>query len=67
MQQLTKPEILNGEKVVNVQLSNQNIKDIHESLVFYMRQKEESTETTAIRVKELREQFNKLRILFNPS
>lgn len=67
MEQLTKPELLNGEKVVNCQLSAQNIKDIHETLVSYLRQKEESTETTAIRIKELREQFNKLRILMNPS
>lgn len=67
MQQLTKPEILNGEKVVNVQLSNQNIKDIHETLVSYLRQKEESTESTAVRVKELREQFKELHRLFNPS
>lgn len=67
MQQLTKPEKENNQLVVNVKLTNQNIKDIHESLVFYMRQKEESTESTAIRVKELREQFKELHRLFNPS
>lgn len=67
MEQLTKPELLNGEKVINVQLSNQNVKVIHEALVAYMRNKEESTESTAMQVKELREEFNKLRILFNPS
>ena len=42
MKQLTKPEVLNGEKVVNLELTNQNIKDIHETLVSYSRQKEES-------------------------
>ena len=67
MKQLTKPEVLNGEKVVNLQLTNQNIKDIHETLVSYLRQKEESTESTAVRVKELREQFKELHRLFNPS
>ena len=67
MKQLTKPEVLNGEKVVNLELTNQNIKDIHETLVSYLRQKEESTESTAIRVKELREQFKELHRLFNPS
>ena len=67
MKQLTKPEVLNGEKVVNLELTNQNIKDIHETLVSYLRQKEESTESTAVRVKELREQFKELHRLFNPS
>jgi hypothetical protein len=67
LQQLTKPEKLNNELVVNVQLTNNNIKVIHEALVAYMRNKEESTESNALKVKELREEFNKLRILFNPS
>jgi len=67
MQQLTKPENLNGEKVVNVQLTNQNITDIHSALVAFMRNKEESTESSATRLKELREEFKKLHILFNPS
>jgi hypothetical protein len=39
MQQLTKPELLNGELVLNVQLSNQNIKNIHEALLFYLQSK----------------------------
>ena len=65
MEQLTKPELLNGEKVVNLQLSAQNVKDIHDSLVMKMRDKENSEESTAIRIKALREEFKELhRILF---
>ena len=33
LEQLTKPEILNGEQVVNIQLTNNEIKLLHESLV----------------------------------
>jgi hypothetical protein len=67
LQQLTKPELLNGEKVVNIQLSNNNIKVIHEALVSYMRARKRTDEQTAVEAEKLREEFNKIRILMNPS
>ena len=68
MEQLTKPELLNGEPVVNVQLTNQNTKNIHEALVFYLQQhSHRPTESTYIEMKALREEVLKLRRLMNPS
>jgi hypothetical protein len=47
MQQLIKPETIQGELIVNVQLTNQNIKNIHEALLFYLQQNSHrSTEST---------------------
>ena len=67
MQQLTKPELLNGELVVNVQLTNQNTKNIHEALLFYIRSKTQTGESTYIEIKDLREEVLRLRRLMNPS
>jgi len=66
LKQLTKPEILEGEQVVNVQLTNQNIKDIHEALVDYSRNKKQE-ESTTIRIKTLLDEFKPVHKLMNPS
>jgi len=66
MEQLTKPEIINGEQVVNVQLTNQNIKDIHEALVDYSRNKKQE-ESTTMRIKILLEEFKPVHKSMNPS
>jgi len=69
MQQLTKPEILNGEQVVNVQLTNQDIKYIHEALVSYLRDenKRNPQESSVIGIAELRDEFKEVHKKMNPS
>ena len=68
MQQLTKPELLNGEPVVNVQLTNTNIKNIHEARLFYLQQNSHRpTESTFVEIKALREKVLRLRRVMNPS
>ena len=68
MQQLTRPELLNGELIVNVQLSNQNVKNIHEALLFYLRSKTtKNNESTYMEIKDLREEILTLRRVLNPS
>ena len=68
MEQLTKPELLNGEPVVNVQLTNQNIKDLHEALMYYLQQhSHRPTQSTFVEIKALREEVLRLRRLMNPS
>ena len=67
MQQLTNPELLNGELVVNVQLTNQNTKNLHEALLFYLRSKTQTGESTYQEIKTLREEVLRLRRVLNPS
>lgn len=67
MQQLTKPENLNGELVVNVRLTNQNVKTIHEALVLMTREGKNPEESTVKLASTLREEFKELHRLFNPS
>ena len=68
MQQLTQPELLNGEPVVNVQLTNTNIKALHEALLFYLRSKTtKNNESTYLEIRDLREDILKLRQIMNPS
>ena len=68
MQQLTKPELLNGELVVNVQLTNQNVKNIHEALLLYLQLHTADTrESTYQEIKALREEIFKLRRIMKPS
>ena len=68
MQQLTKPEITQGELVVNVQLTNQNVKNIHEALLFYLQSKTQNLgESTYQEIKALREEVPKLRRIRNPN
>ena len=57
MQQLTKPEIIQGELVVNVQLTNQNVKNIHEALLLYLQLHTADTrKSTYQEIKALREE-----------
>jgi hypothetical protein len=67
MEQLTKPETINGELGVNVQLTNQNTKNIHEALLFYLRSKTQTGESTYQEIKALREVVLRLRRVLNPS
>ena len=68
MQQLTKPEIIQGELVVNVQLTNQNVKNIHEALLLYLQLHTADTrKSTYQEIKALREEILKLRRIMNPS
>ena len=70
MQQLTRPELLNGELIVNVQLQirYQNVKNIHEALLFYLRSKTtKNNESTYMEIKDLREEILTLRRVLNPS
>ena len=67
MEQLTKPELLNGEKVGNYQLTAQDIKDIHEALVVYMRNVKNADETTAKRIELLRQKVKEFHRVMNPS
>jgi hypothetical protein len=68
MQQLTKPEIIQGELVVNVQLTNQNVKNIHEALSLYLQLHTADTrKSTYQEIKALREEVLKLRRIMNPS
>ena len=68
MQQLTKPEFIQGELVVNLQLTSQDIKDIHEALLFYLQEKtQNSRESTYQKIKSLREELLKLQQVMNQS
>jgi hypothetical protein len=68
MQQLTKPELLNGELVVNVQLTNQNVKNIHEALYDYLQRRSmKNNESTYREILDLREEVLELRRILNPS
>ena len=68
MQQLTKPEIIQGELVVNVQLTNQNVKNIYEALLLYLQLHTADTrKSTYQEIKALREEVLKLRRIMNPS
>ncbi|MGA8843485.1 MAG: hypothetical protein WB511_07850 [Nitrososphaeraceae archaeon] len=67
MEQLTKPETINGELGVNVRLTNQNTKNIHEALLFYLRSKTQTGESTYQEIKALREVVLRLRRVLNPS
>jgi hypothetical protein len=68
MQQLTKPEFIQGELVVNLQLTSQDIRDIHEALLFYLQEKtQNSGESTYQRIKSLREELLKLQRVMNQS
>ena len=63
MQQLTKPETIQGE-----QLTNQDTKNIHEALLFYLRSKStKNNESTYMEIRDLREEVLKLRRVMNPS
>ena len=58
MQQLTNPEIIQGELVVNVQLTNQNVKNIHEALLLYLQLHTADTrKSTYQEIKALREEY----------
>jgi hypothetical protein len=68
MQQLTKPEFIQGELVVNLQLTSQDIRDVHEALLFYLQEKtQNSRESTYQRIKSLREELLKLQRVMNQS
>ena len=68
MRQLTKPEIIDGELSVHCLLTNQNTKNIHEALLFYLRSKSsKNNESTYMQIKDLREDILKLRKVMNPS
>jgi hypothetical protein len=67
MRQLTKPEIIDGELSVHCLLTNQNTKALHEALLFYLRSKTNTAESSYIEIKDLREEVLKLRRAFNPS
>lgn len=70
MQQLTKPELStkNGELLVRVELTNQNVKNIHEALVFYLQSKSlKNNESTYLGIQDLREEVLTLHRLMNPS
>ena len=68
MQQLTKPEFIQGELVVNLQLTSQDIRDIHEALLSYLQEKtQNSGESTYQRIKSLREELLKLQRVMNQS
>ena len=60
MEQLTKPEILNGEQVVNIQLTNNEIKLLHEALVNKIQLAKNVGEQNIQGMTTLREQFNEL-------
>ena len=67
MQLLTKPETIHGELVANVQLTNQNIKNIHDALLLYLQlHTAHSRKSTYQEIKALREVLKILRV-FNPS
>jgi hypothetical protein len=68
MQQLTKPEFIQGELVVNLQLTSQDIRDVHEALLFYLQEKtQNSGESTYQRIKSLTEELLKLQRVMNQS
>jgi hypothetical protein len=68
MQQLTKPEIIQGELIVKVQLTNQNVKNIHEALLLYLQLHTADTrKSTYQEIKALREEMLKLLRIMNPS
>ena len=67
MEQLNKPTSLNGEPVVNVHLTNQNTKNIHEALLFYLQSKSsKNNESTYRKIMSLREEILRLRQVLNP-
>jgi hypothetical protein len=68
MEQISKPTLLNGEPVVSVQLTNTNVKNIHEALMFYLQQNSHRPgESTFVEIKALREEVLRLRRILNPS
>ena len=67
MDVLTKPEILNGEQVVNIQITNNEVKLLHEALVNKIQLAQNVGEQNIQGMMELREEFKELRKKLNPS
>ena len=67
MDVLTKPEILNGEQVVNIQITNNEVKLLHEALVNKIQLAKSVGEQNIQGMMELREEFKELRKKLNPS
>jgi hypothetical protein len=68
MLQLTKPELLKGQLVMNLQVSNDDIKYIHEALAYYVQNHPtKNNESIYLGIQELREELLHLRRILNPS
>lgn len=67
MEQLTKPEKENNQLVVNVKLTNTNVKILHEALVVYLRTTKHPEEFSSAEAEKLRVDIHELKKLMNPS